>query len=46
LPDLSRVIYPAVTTITAADGSVRHPDDEIGEVARAVVADRLTRPGG
>jgi proteasome beta subunit len=35
-----------VITITAADGSVRHPDDEIGEVARAVVADRLTRPGG
>jgi proteasome beta subunit len=46
LPDLSRGIYPAVITITAADGSVRHPDDEIGEVARVVVADRLTRPGG
>src|SRR5882757_439609 len=46
LPDLSRGIYPAVITITAADGSVRHPDEEIGEVARAVVAGRLTRPGG
>jgi proteasome beta subunit len=46
LPDLSRNIYPLVITITAADGAVRQPDAEIGEVARAVVADRLTRPGG
>jgi proteasome beta subunit len=46
LPDLSRNIYPLVITITAADGAVRQPDGEIGEVSRAVVADRLTRPGG
>jgi proteasome beta subunit len=46
LPDLSRNIYPLVITITAADGAVRQPDGEIGEVARAVVADRLIRPGG
>ncbi|MDT7562420.1 MAG: proteasome beta subunit [Pseudonocardiales bacterium] len=45
-PDLSRNIYPLVLTITAADGAVRQPDGEIGEVSRAVVADRLTRPGG
>jgi proteasome beta subunit len=45
-PDLSRNIYPLVITITAADGAVRQPDGEIGEVSRAVVADRLTRPGG
>jgi proteasome beta subunit len=46
LPDLSRNIYPLVLTITAADGAVRQPDGEIGEVSRAVVADRLIRPGG
>jgi proteasome beta subunit len=45
-PDLSREIFPVVVTITAADGAVRRSDEEIGEVARAVVADRLTRPGG
>lgn len=46
MPDLSRQIYPVVITITAADGAVRRTDEEIGEVTRAVVADRLTRPGG
>jgi proteasome beta subunit len=46
LPDLGRGIYPLVITINAEDGAVRHPDEEIGEVARAVVADRLTQPGG
>jgi len=46
LPDLSRGIYPAVITITPAEGSVRHSDEEIGEVARAVVEGRLARPGG
>jgi proteasome beta subunit len=45
-PDLSRSIFPAVITITGADGAVRQPDEHIGEIARAVVADRLTRPGG
>jgi proteasome beta subunit len=46
LPDLSRHIYPLVITITGEEGAVRRPDDEVGEVARAVVNDRLTRPGG
>jgi proteasome beta subunit len=46
LPDLSRSIFPVVITITGADGAVRQPDEQVGEIARAVVADRLTRPGG
>lgn len=45
LPDLGRQIFPVVATITA-EGAVRQPDERIGQVARAVVADRLTRPGG
>lgn len=45
LPDLSRQIFPVVVTITA-EGAVRHSDEQVGEVARAVVADRLTNPGG
>ncbi len=45
-PDLTRQIFPLVITITAVDGAVRYPDEEIGEVVRAVVADRSTRPGG
>jgi proteasome beta subunit len=45
-PDLTRHIYPMVVTIDAAEGAVRHPDEEIGEVVRSVVADRLERPGG
>jgi len=43
-PDLSRSIYPVVITITGADGAVRQPDEHVGEIARAVVTDRLTRP--
>ncbi|HEY2205046.1 MAG TPA: proteasome subunit beta [Pseudonocardia sp.] len=46
LPDLSRNIFPVVVTITGADGAVRQPDEQVGEIARAVVADRLIRPGG
>jgi proteasome beta subunit len=45
-PDLSRSIYPVVITITGADGAVRQPDEHVGEIARAVVTDRLSRPGG
>jgi proteasome beta subunit len=45
-PDMSRQIFPLVVTIDAAEGAVRHPDGEIGEVVRALVADRLERPGG
>jgi len=46
LPDLSRQIFPVVITITGADGALRHSDEEVGEITRSVVADRLTRPGG
>lgn len=45
-PDLSRRIFPMVVTIDGAEGAVRHPDEEIGQVVQAVVADRLERPGG
>lgn len=46
LPDLSRRIFPLVVTIDGAEGAVRHPDEEIGRVVEAMVADRLERPGG
>jgi proteasome beta subunit len=46
LPDLSRHIYPLVVTINGEDGAVRRPDSEIGEIARAVMDDRLMQPGG
>ncbi|HTK65791.1 MAG TPA: proteasome subunit beta [Pseudonocardia sp.] len=45
-PDLTRQIFPLVVTIDGIEGAVRHPDEEIGEVVRALVADRLERPGG
>jgi proteasome beta subunit len=44
-PDLIRHIYPVVISITA-EGAVRHPDEEIGEVTAAVVNARTQRPGG
>jgi proteasome beta subunit len=44
-PDMTRGIYPVVITITA-EGALRRPDEEIGEVVRAVIADRVVRPGG
>ncbi len=44
-PDLTRRIYPVVITITAA-GALRQTDEEIGEVVRAVIADRVARAGG
>lgn len=46
LPDLSRHIYPLVITITGEEGALGRPDEEVGEVARAVMNDRLSRPGG
>lgn len=46
LPDLSRGIFPVVVTITGAEGAVRWSDEQVGEIARSVVADRLNRPGG
>jgi proteasome beta subunit len=45
-PDLARRIYPAVVTITPADGAVRLTDEQTGEVAHAVVAGREQNPGG
>jgi proteasome beta subunit len=44
-PDLTRSIWPIVNVITSA-GQRRIPDEEIGDVVRALVADRMTNPGG
>jgi len=44
-PDLTRGIYPVVVSITAAEGAVRHLDEEIGTVVREVVAARTENPG-
>jgi proteasome beta subunit len=45
-PDLTRGIYPVVVSITAAEGAVRHLDEEIAVVVREVVAARTENPGG
>ena len=44
-PDMARRIFPVVAAITA-DGFRRFSDDEVGAVVDALVADRLTNPGG
>jgi proteasome beta subunit len=44
-PDLTRRIYPVVTTVTA-DGFRRLTDGESGEYAEAVVGERMRSPGG
>jgi len=44
-PDLTRRIWPVVMTATD-EGVRRVPDDEVADVVRAVVDDRMTRPGG
>lgn len=44
-PDLTRRIFPVVATITQA-GYRRIADESVGEVVSAVVADRITNPGG
>jgi proteasome beta subunit len=44
-PDLTRHIYPVVAVVTT-DGFRRLTDDEAGEYAQAVVAERLQSPGG
>ena len=44
-PDLTRGIYPTVATVTA-DGFRRLPDAEAGQIAQAVVAERLQAPDG
>jgi proteasome beta subunit len=44
-PDLTRRIWPVVMTATD-EGVRRIADDEVADVVRAVVDDRMTRPGG
>ena len=44
-PDLTRGIYPIVATVTA-DGFRRLPEAEAGQVAQAVVGERLQKPDG
>jgi proteasome beta subunit len=44
-PDLTRHIYPVVAVVTE-DGFRRLTDDEAGEYAQAVVAERMLSPGG
>jgi len=44
-PDLTRRIYPVVSVVTA-EGYRRLPDEEIGELVRAVVEGRMTSPDG
>jgi proteasome beta subunit len=44
-PDLTRKLYPMVMLATV-DGVTRLPDDEVGAMAEAVVAERMTNPGG
>ncbi len=44
-PDLIRKIYPVVAVVTA-DGFRRVPDDEVGAIVDAIVAQRHDRPGG
>jgi proteasome beta subunit len=42
-PDLVRKIYPVVMLATA-EGTTRVPDDEIGAIAEAIVAERTANP--
>ncbi|WP_440099374.1 proteasome subunit beta [Streptosporangium sp. H16] len=44
-PDVIRKIWPVVAVITA-DGYHRLPDEEVGELVRAVVESRAERPDG
>jgi proteasome beta subunit len=44
-PDMTRRIYPLVASVTA-EGFRRFADDEVGTVVEALVADRMTNPGG
>jgi proteasome beta subunit len=44
-PDLTRRIFPLVAVVTE-DGFRRLTDDEAGEYAEAVVAERMRSPGG
>ncbi|HVW80225.1 MAG TPA: proteasome subunit beta [Mycobacteriales bacterium] len=44
-PDLTRRIYPVITTVTA-DGFRRLSDEEVATITEQVVAERMTSPGG
>jgi proteasome beta subunit len=44
--DPVRRIYPVVVTVTAADGAVRMPDEQAGQIADLVVETRKSKPGG
>jgi proteasome beta subunit len=44
-PDLTRRIYPVITSVTA-DGFRRLPDDDVGQLTEAVVQERMSSPGG
>jgi proteasome beta subunit len=44
-PDLTRRIYPVITSVTT-DGFRRLPDDEVATITEQVVAERMTSPGG
>jgi proteasome beta subunit len=44
-PDLTRRIYPVITSVTG-DGFRRLPDDEVERVTQQVVDERMTSPGG
>jgi proteasome beta subunit len=45
-PDPIRRIYPVVITITAADGAIRMPDEQVGQIVDLVVEGRKHKPGG
>src|SRR3954449_3806555 len=44
-PDLTRRIYPVITSVTA-DGFRRLPDGDVEQVTQQVVDERMTQPGG
>jgi len=44
-PDLTRRIYPVITSVTA-DGFRRLPDDAVEQVTQGVVDERMSQPGG
>jgi proteasome beta subunit len=44
-PDLTRRIYPVITSVTA-DGFRRLSDDVVEQVTQRVVDERMTQPGG
>jgi proteasome beta subunit len=44
-PDLTRRIWPVVMSVTD-EGARRLPEPEVGAVVEAIVAERMTNPGG